>query len=135
MKTKNHAADSRQELSRSEWLIMQEVWKAVETEEEVAISEILPGIQDRRKWHVSTLKTMMDRLVKKGFLTNRIRGKTCFYKPAKSKNQTVKKSLMSYLDTVLDGVLDPLVAYMADQRGLSKKEIQALEELIKEKKK
>lgn len=121
---------ARPELSRSEWAVMQAVWEAAEKEAEITVSEILPRIQKRRKWHVSTLKTTMDRLVGKGYLASRIRGKTCFYKPVVSREQATRKSVASYLDDVLDGTFGPLVTYLADRKGLSEQEVAQLEELL-----
>jgi BlaI family penicillinase repressor len=109
---------------------MQTVWRAVEAEPEVTASEILPEIQKKRKWHFSTAKTLLDRLVGKGYLISRLRGKTCFYRPLVSQEQATRKSVASYLDDVLDGAFGPLVAYLANRKGLSKKEIAELEKLI-----
>ena len=119
------------DLSRAEWIIMQAVWKAIEKDPEVTVSEIFPEIHKKKGWHVSTLKTTMDRLVKKGFLSSRVRGKTCFYTPTFSREQTTKKSLGSFLDDVLDGMMSPLVAYLADRKKLSQKDIEELEKLLK----
>jgi BlaI family transcriptional regulator, penicillinase repressor len=126
----NDTPKGRPELSRSEWVVMQTVWKAAEAEPEVTASELLPEILKKRKWHFSTAKTLLDRLVAKGYLASRIRGKTCFYKPVVSQAQTTRKSVASYLDDVLDGAFGPLVAYLADRKGLSKEEIVKLEKLI-----
>ena len=109
---------------------MQAVWEAVEDEPEVTVMEILPAIRKKRPWHFSTAKTMAGRLVKKGYLSSRIRGKTCFYKPTVSREQATRRSVASYLDAVLDGAFGPLVAYLADKKGLSKSEIRQLEKLI-----
>ena len=131
MKTDAHNEPmARPELSRSEWVVMQTVWKAVETEPEVTASELLPEILKKRKWHFSTAKTLLDRLVGKGYLTSRIRGKTCFYRPLVSQELTTRKSVASYLDDVLDGAFGPLVAYLADRKGLTTGEIAKLERLI-----
>ena len=109
---------------------MQAIWDAVEHEEEVTVTELLPAIRRKRKWHVSTAKTMADRLVKKGYLTSRIRGKTCFYRPTVSREQATRKSVATHLDAVLDGAFGPLVAYLADRKGLTEKEIRQLEKLL-----
>lgn len=121
---------NRPELPRSEWIVMQAMWDAVEREAEVTVMEIMPAIRRKRKWHFSTAKTMADRLVKKGYLESRIRGKTCFYKPTVSREQATRRSVASYLDAVLDGAFSPLVAYLADRKGLSEDEIRQLEKLL-----
>ena len=127
------ASGSHAALPRAEWLVMQAIWEATETEPEVTISEILPAIRKERDWHFSTAKTMADRLVRRGYLATRIRGKLSFYRPLISREQATKKSLTMYLDEVLDGAFGPLVAYLAERKDLSPKEIEQLEKLLERK--
>lgn len=124
------SAKERPELSRAEWVVMQAVWRAVEGEPEITAREVLPDIQRKRKWHFSTAKTMLDRLVAKGYLASRLRGKTCFYRPLVSQEHATRKSVASYLDSVLDGAFGPLLAYLAERRQLSREELDQLEQLI-----
>jgi len=126
----DRANGERPPLPKSEWIVMQAVWDAVENEAEVTVTELLPAIIRKRKWHVSTVKTMADRLVKKGYLASRIRGKTCFYRPTVSREQATRKSVASHLDAVLDGAFGPLVAYLADRKGLSEKQIRQIEDIL-----
>lgn len=109
---------------------MKAVWDGVQDEPEITASEVLPAIQEDLDWHFSTLKTTMERLVKKGYLDSRIRGKTCFYKPAIPREEVARKSVGDFLDTVLEGAFGPLVAYLAEKKGLTKREIQELEKIL-----
>lgn len=118
------------ELTPAEWLVMQAVWDTTGVEPEITAGEILPVVARQRNWHFSTLKTTMDRLVKKGLLVSRIRGKTCFYRPLVTHEQVAQKSIGSFLDRVLGGAFGPLVAYLADRKGLSREEIKELERLL-----
>jgi len=121
------------DLTPAEWMVMQTIWSRMNDDPEVTVSEILPEIMKSRDWHFSTLKTTMDRLVKKGVLSSRVRGKTCFYKPLLTREKAARKSIGTYLDTVLNGAFGPLVAYLADRKGLTKKEIDELERLLETK--
>jgi predicted transcriptional regulator len=120
----------RRALARSEWIVMRAVWRAVESEPEVAVSEVLPHIGKARTWHVSTVKTMMERLVDKGYLASRIRGKTCFYRPLVTQERAARRSVGEVLDTVLDGAFGPLVAYLADRRNLTDEQVRELQQLL-----
>lgn len=131
MKTKTtKGKDKRPELSRSEWIVMQALWKAMASDPEVTVSEIMPEIQKKRPWHFSTAKTLLDRLVGKGYLVSRLRGKTCFYRVLVSREQTIRESVAAFLDNVLDGAFGPLVAYLVDRQGLSREEIAQIEKLV-----
>ena len=50
-----------------------------------------------------------------------------------SQEQATQRSIGSFLETVLDGAVGPLVAYLADRKGLSKKQIRELERMLDEK--
>jgi BlaI family penicillinase repressor len=123
------------ELSQSEWMVMQAIWDRAGEEPEVTVSEILPLIAPQRAWAFSTLKTTMDRLVKKGVLSSRIRGKTAFYRPEITRDAATRGSLGGILDIVLNGAFGPLVAYLAERKGLSRKQIAELEQMLEDKKK
>jgi BlaI family penicillinase repressor len=120
------------DLTPAEWVVMRTVWESVEEEPEITATEILPAVEAELEWHFSTLKTTMDRLVRKGYLESRIRGKTRFYKPAIAQEEVVQKSVGDFLDTILDGAFGPLVAYLADRKSFTKKQIEELEKLLEE---
>jgi len=119
-------------LAPTEWLVMQALWRATRSEPEITASELLPAIQKRRKWHFSTLKTTLDRLVRKGYLLSRIRGNTCFYRSAVSREAATGRAIGTFVDNVLDGAFGPLVSYLADRRSLTPEQIEELETLIGE---
>ena len=128
----SESGPARPELTRAEWIIMQAVWDAVESVPEISVSELLPAVRRKREWHVSTAKTMADRLVKKGYLSSRIQGKTCYYRPTVSRDQATRRSVASFLDAVLDGAFGPLVACLADRKGLSEEDVRRLRELLEQ---
>ncbi len=123
------------EPSPAEWLVLQAVWDLTQEESEVTVSEVLPRLVEKRGWHVSTLKSTLERLVQKGYLSCRIRGKTSFYKPEVPREEATSRTLSTFLDTVLDGAFGPLVAYLADRKGLKQTEIKELERLLNKAKK
>lgn len=123
---------SRPEPSPAEWDVLQAVWELTEVETEVAVSELRPKVFEKRDWSNATVKSTLDRLVKKGYLSSRIRGKTCFYRPIVPKEEVTHRSIRTFIDTVLGGAFGPLVAYLADQKGLTKKQVEELEQLLVE---
>jgi BlaI family transcriptional regulator, penicillinase repressor len=122
--------NERPDPSPTEWLVLQTVWDLTLEEAEVTVSEVLPRMAEKRGWHVSTLKSTLERLVQKGYLSRRIRGKTSFYKPEVPREEATSKTLTTFLDIVLDGAFGPLVAYLADRKGLKETEIEELERLL-----
>ena len=119
-------------LNRSEWAVMNTVWSGFKMVTDFTVGELLEKIAAKKTWNVSTLKTVLERLVKKGVLQSVIRGRTCFYKPLVVQDEVVKENLSSFLDTVLDGTFGPLVAYLAEKKKLKPGEIKELEKLLKD---
>ena len=52
-------------VSNSEWDLMRVVWSL----DQATLAQIIAGIQTQRSWSASTIKTMLKRLVDKGWLT------------------------------------------------------------------
>ena len=118
------------ELSRSEWIVMHAVWDSVQKEEETTAGELLPRVRLQRDWHFSTLKTTLERLVKKGYLASRIRGNTCFYRVEVPKPKATAQALTGFIDLVLAGELGPLASHLEERRGLSRSDSAELERLL-----
>jgi predicted transcriptional regulator len=117
-------------LSRSEWIAMNAVWEHCRAQQDITVSELLPQIRARKPWTVSTLKTVLERLARKGALKSIVRGRTCFYSPRADRDTLVRGSLGEVLDTMLEDAFGPLVAYLADRRKLSESEIADLHRIL-----
>jgi predicted transcriptional regulator len=81
-------------------------------------------------WAYTTVKTMLDRLVEKGALRPKLRGKQTIYSPAVSQTAARTNALAALVERAFDGRLGGLVAHMADDRALSAKERADLENLL-----
>jgi len=64
-------------LSETEVLIMNEVWQLGG---EVKVSHLLSLFEDSKCWKTSTLSTILNRLIDKGFLTKELSGKANIYR-------------------------------------------------------
>lgn len=123
---------SRETLSRSEWKIMDSIWRHCPADTNITVSELIKRTSREHTWNFSTLKTMMERLVKKGMLASEIRGNTCFYSPRVPREKVVRETLPEFLEVMLDGAFGPLVAYLAEKKKLTPKQRAQLEALLSE---
>ena len=96
----------------------------------MATGEIYEKLAKDREWAYSTVKTLVRRLVDKGWLTYRRVGNSFLYRPAVPRTKAVRAAVSEFSGRVLDGLLSPFVAYYADEKGLSPEEIARLEEII-----
>ena len=117
------------ELTEGEWAIIQAVWD----KEPCAAPTVQEEIQERKNWHYSTVKTMMDRMVSKGLLTTeRIRNLT-LYRSAITRIQAQKGEVMRAIKRAFDGALTPMMQFLLDNNNLSQEQLSELEALIKKK--
>lgn len=120
------------ELSDFELEVMQLFWSSPES----TAPEIHQIITSKRKVSYSTVKTIIDRLEKKGALNrSRQEGRTIFYKPSVERNQLRKPMIKDFINRVFLGKSKPLVAHILQEESLSLDDISYLESLLKERKK
>ena len=91
------------------------------------IADILDGSQD---WNIRTIKTLLSRLVDKGALTTVQDGRRYLYSPAVEKGTYQTKAAGQLVDRLFGGRAAPLIAQLADARGLSEDDIEELEALL-----
>jgi BlaI family transcriptional regulator, penicillinase repressor len=116
------------ELTKTEWLVMKCCWgKGKSTAREV-YEEALK----QKTWQYQTVKTMLDRLVQKGYMKMDKIGPICLYEPTVSQTKVLAKAMDSFLWTVLDGTLAPMLAHMAKGRKLNDEEMTSLKKLIEQ---
>ncbi|PCI72016.1 MAG: BlaI family transcriptional regulator [Gammaproteobacteria bacterium] len=120
------------ELSVFELEVMQLFWSNPES----TAPEIHQIITSKRTVSYSTVKTIIDRLEKKGALNrSRQEGRTIFYKPSVERNQLRKPMIKDFINRVFLGKSKPLVAHILQEESLSLEDISYLESLLKKRKK
>ena len=85
-----------------------------------------------RSWAASTVKTILRRLVEKGFLTYTQVGNSYLYRPARQPLKSLLSAADSLLANALDGTVGPLLAYMVKRSKLSPEELSQLRELLEQ---
>lgn len=122
---------SNVELTEAEWAIIKAVW----AHQPCAAPTVQEVLQRQTGWTYSTVRTIMDRMVGKGLLTaEKIRNLT-LYRAAVTRVQAQKGELRYALKHAFDGALSPMVHCLLEDERLSAKELEALENLIKQKRK
>jgi BlaI family transcriptional regulator, penicillinase repressor len=118
------------ELFESEWTILQKVWDL----EPCAAPTVQEALQSEKGWAYTTVKTMMDRMVKKGLLkTERIRN-LYLYSSVVTKPQARKSEIARTLKRAFDGTFTPMMQFLIDNDQFSEEEYHQLEQLIKQRK-
>jgi len=115
-------------LSDAEWEVMKVVWESGPQ----AAREIYARIPSERRWAHATVKTILRRLVNKGWLTYTRVGNSFLYEPAVSRRKGLRSAIRCFSDRVLGGSLAPFVAYYAQEKRLTPEDVAQLEKLVKQ---
>ena len=118
-------------ISEAEWQVMSEVWRRSPT----ATGDIVEALSQRRGWHSRTIRTLLDRLVKKGALKTTLEGKRFLYEPRLSMDACVRQESQSFLERVFGGEPASMLLHLMKESKLSKDEIKELKRLLAEKEK
>jgi BlaI family penicillinase repressor len=115
-------------ISAAESQVMEALW----AEGPMGAEEIVTALSRTQEWGGATVKTLINRLLKKkALVSERVDGRTR-YRPLISRADYVTGESQGLLDRLFDGELAPLVAHYARHRALSGEEVARLKRLIAE---
>lgn len=115
-------------ISEAESVVMEVIWR----KNPIITDDVVAALAHLGKWQEPTVKTLLNRLLKKGAISAQKEGRRYLYSPVLKRDQWLAAESKGFLDRLFDGRLVPLVSYFSQQRKLSKKEITELKRLIQE---
>lgn len=115
-------------LGQAEWAVMESLWRR----ERGTATELQHDLEDSHHWAYSTVKTMLDRLVAKGFVKARRQGNIYEYTPKVHRRSVVARAVDDLFDRVLAGSLAPMLDRLIQSRRLSATEIDQLRQMLDE---
>lgn len=114
------------ELTEGEWEIMKVVWE----KQPCTAGTVQEKLVKSRDRAYSTVKTTMDRMAEKGLLAiERIRNLQLF-RACISEVDAKRGEFRKMLKRAFDGALTPMMQFLIEHEGLSKKEASQLRELV-----
>src|SRR5271170_2464450 len=117
-------------ISAAEWEVMKVVWKR----NSCSAQQVVDDLSASSAWSPATVKTLLNRLLRKGVLEFKKNGKAYLYSPVWGEEQCREIEAESFLDRVFDGALSPMLAHFVRSRRLGKEDLQELERILKESK-
>ena len=96
----------------------------------VPASDVVDQLGRERGWKPRTVKTMLDRLVRKGALAYAVDGKRFLYSAKVARDACVKKESRSFLSRVFDGAVTPAVVHLLANAKLSDDELKQLRKVL-----
>jgi len=113
-------------ISTAESQVMKALWaKSPLSAEEIIVA--LPADQD---WADATVKTLLNRLLKKDAIAADRDGRRFLYRPLVAQGDYVHAESQGLLDRLFDGRLAPLVAHFSQREKLSDQDVADLRRLL-----
>lgn len=116
------------QISDAESVVMQVLWEASPLAAEDVFAAVAPG----QGWQEPTVKTLLNRLLKKGAISAEREGRRFLYSPVLRREQWLRQESEGLVDRLFGGRVAPLVAQFSAQRKLSKKDLAELRRLLEE---
>lgn len=115
-------------ISEAESLVMETLWQ----QQPLAAEEVSAILVQQQDWQEATVKTLLNRLLKKGAIKAEKDGRRFLYSPVLKREQWLMSESKGFLDRMFNGRIAPLVAHFSEQKKLSKQDVAELKRLIKE---
>jgi predicted transcriptional regulator len=115
-------------ISEAEAAVMEALWR----EAPHSAQEILEQVGSARGWQEGTVKSLLNRLLRKRAVRAVREGRRYLYRPLLAREQYVFGESKDLLDRLFGGRVAPLVAHFSERRKLSKKDIAQLRRLLQE---
>ncbi len=114
-------------ISDAESRVLEVLWR-----EGPSTSERVIAALAQEDWEVSTIKTLLARLVKKRAIRPRKEGRRFVYSAALAREQWITTESEGLLGRLFGGRVAPLVQHFSQHRKLSKADVAELKRLIEE---
>ena len=114
-------------VSDAELEILQLLWK----ESPLEATELARRAPPERGWSLTTVKTLLARLVAKEAVNAVAQGRRYQYRPTVTRAEVAAEQTQGLVQRLFGGRVSPLVAQLAEQRLLSDDDLAELEALIR----
>ncbi len=120
----NHLADK---ISDSELEVMKVLWQAGDA---LPVTEIRETLQRTKGWEATTVKTLVSRLVGKGVIRQE-KNKVFYYSPLITEQEYNGWATENLIRRLYNGSARELVAALVHSDGLSREDLQELQNMFK----
>ena len=107
------------QISEAESIVMEVLWQHSPR----SADEVVAELAREQDWQEATIKTLLNRLLKKGAIKAGKEGRRYLYAPVLKREDWVHGQSRSLLDRLFGGRVAPLVAHFSEKGKLSAKDI------------
>jgi BlaI family penicillinase repressor len=114
-------------ISDAEWDVMEILWGSAAP---LTANDVVDGLGRKNRWSPRTVKSLLNRLVKKRALGFETEGKRYLYFPNVSRADCVRSRSSSFVASVFGGAVGPMLAHFVSEAPLTPQEIRELKEML-----
>ncbi len=107
---------------------MELVWD----KKEAGVQEITSTLNQARVVARSTVRTLMERMEEKGWLTHRVEGRSFIYAPTVPREESLGQRVLDMVDKACGGTPEKLMMALLQYRGLSDDEAKRIRVMLDE---
>lgn len=115
-------------ISDAEAVVMEVLWQRAPQ----AAEEVVAALASRSDWAEPTIKTLLNRLLKKGAVQAEKDGRRFLYRPVLTREAWVQQQSEGLLARLFGGRVAPLVAHFSQRGRLTAQDIAELRRLVAE---
>ena len=116
-----------QDLSTAEWELMHVVWN---TARPVTVRQVVDTAYPKGEKAYTTVQTLMNILVDKGFLTRTKQGRINLYIPTVRREEIIRGSLSTVARRMFDGSFGAMASFLVGSMHLKPEELAELRSLL-----
>ena len=116
-------------ISEAEQQVMKVLWE----ENPITANRIVELLSKRTDWKPKTIKTLINRLLKKNAIDYEKSGREYNYRPLIEETAYMKEESHSFLRRVFGGSIKPMLAAMVENEDLSPEDIEDLKRILDQK--
>jgi len=114
------------QISDAEWQVIKALWDS----RPLTAGEVVDKVAAEQDWKPRTIKTLLNRLVRKGAVGVEIDGRRYLYRAKVTRDACVRRETRSFLSRVFNGSAAPAIVHFLEQSRLSPEEIRQLREIL-----
>jgi predicted transcriptional regulator len=115
-------------ISEAESQVMEVLWRGSPRTAEDVVAEL----RQQQPWQEATIKTLLNRLLKKGAVRADKDGRRFLYSPVLAREQWLAAESGSMVERLFGGRIAPLVAHFGQHGKLSADDLDELKRLVRE---
>ena len=110
-----------------------EIMNVVWGKGEATVRDVYEALRARRPIAYTTVMTTMKTMEARGHLKKKIEGRAFVYGAAEPRSRMLRSVVADFIDRVFNGSVEPLLAHLVEERRVSKKDLDEIIRMIREK--